>query len=157
VNLDITTLITLVSHVTNDLDPDQSFEDPVLQYQAEEERKEKVLPVVLRFMEGKEIIVTNSAWKKVSRGLTPLPSPSPFSLRSLLPPTHPLSLPPIPGLKHQIEGIVSIVGGVKERERAEELKQKITFVDDHPSEYSKQLPTGSRIKQQHIDIFGSGV
>eukprot|EP01127_Copromyxa_protea_P016401 TRINITY_DN4867_c0_g1_i4.p1 TRINITY_DN4867_c0_g1~~TRINITY_DN4867_c0_g1_i4.p1 ORF type:complete len:311 (-),score=67.22 TRINITY_DN4867_c0_g1_i4:38-970(-) len=119
VNLDITTLITLVSHVTNDLDPSQSFDDPVLQYQAEEERKQKVLPLINEFIAGKEVIVTNSAWTK-------------------------------------FEGIVSIVGGPKERERTEELRKTLKFVEDCPSEYSLQLPVGGKIKQQHIDIFGSG-
>lgn len=131
VNLDITTLITLVSHVTNDLDPEQHFDDPVLQYQASEERQDRVLPKITEFMKDKEVIVTNTAWTKVS------------CLQTL-------------SDVSQFQSIVSVVGGAKEKERAEELCQKIRFVEDHPSDYSKQLPLGSKIKQQHIDIFGSG-
>lgn len=48
------------------------------------------------------------------------------------------------------------MGGEREKERASALKTMITFVDDHPSDLSRQLPIGSRIKQQHINIFGSG-
>lgn len=52
VNLDVTTLIVLVSDVTNG-GAIYSFSDPILQEQAEEERKVPTLPSLLKFLEGK--------------------------------------------------------------------------------------------------------
>jgi len=63
VNLDVTTLITLVSHVTNG-GAHFNFENEVLQYQAEEERRVESLPRLKEFMKEKKIIVTNTAREK---------------------------------------------------------------------------------------------
>ena len=57
----------------------------------------------------------------------------------------------------KFSSIVAVVGGPTENARARELFQRLTVVDDHPSEQTKRfLKSGPKIKQQHIDIFGSG-
>jgi len=118
VNLDVTAIITLVSHVTNG-GAYHNFENDILQAQAIEERQEPTLPRVHMFMKDKHVIVTRTAWEK-------------------------------------FDSIVNIVGGESEKKRAEELRARITIVEDCPSELARNLKLGPKIKQQHIDIFGTG-
>eukprot|EP00112_Aurelia_sp_Birch-Aquarium-sp1_P014882 Seg3245.2 transcript_id=Seg3245.2/GoldUCD/mRNA.D3Y31 product="UPF0415 protein C7orf25-like" protein_id=Seg3245.2/GoldUCD/D3Y31 len=60
VNLDITTLIALVSSLSNG-NCNFMFEDDILTLQAEEERAEPILPILNSFMQGKELYVCKSA------------------------------------------------------------------------------------------------
>lgn len=63
VNLDVTTLITMVSQVTND-GADEEFEDELLKRQAQEEREHRTLPDLYAFLEGKDVVVTQMAVEK---------------------------------------------------------------------------------------------
>lgn len=122
-NLDITTLICYVSHIANELDVNGSettqYIDPLLQQQAEEERKCPVLPIINKMMEGKKLVCTKIAWER-------------------------------------FWGILDTIGGEQERERANQLMQRIEIIEVDPSERAQALTQGSKIKQQHIDIFGTG-
>ena len=60
VNLDITTLIALVSSLTNG-NCFSKFKDEVLNLQAEEEQSEPLLPVLNSFLHGKELFVCRTA------------------------------------------------------------------------------------------------
>uniref|UniRef100_A0A6B2L838 DUF1308 domain-containing protein n=1 Tax=Arcella intermedia TaxID=1963864 RepID=A0A6B2L838_9EUKA len=117
-NLDVTSLIVMVSSVTNG-GAHYNFDNEILQTQAEEERKEASLPAINQFLNGKKMIVTQTAWEKFM-------------------------------------GILEVIGGDSERQRAQELLQKVTIVENSPSERSKKLKLGPKIKQHHIDIFGTG-
>lgn len=61
VNLDVTTLICLVSDVTNGGSV-HDFADEILRDQALAERREPSLPILLKFMEGKRLICTKTAF-----------------------------------------------------------------------------------------------
>jgi hypothetical protein len=61
-NLDVTTLICLVSDVTNG-GSQHDFTDVVLMEQAVAERKDPSLPALLKVLEGKRLICTQTAFK----------------------------------------------------------------------------------------------
>lgn len=69
VNLDITTLIALVSSLTNG-DCFLKFKDVVLNTQAEEERAEPLLPILNSFMQGKDLFVCKTALKDFNKILS---------------------------------------------------------------------------------------
>jgi hypothetical protein len=122
VNLDVTTLITMVSQVTNGGDEDE-FEDALLTQQAEEERTQSTLSSLTDFFEGKDLIVTECAIEKFF-------------------------------------GILKIVGGPKEQERARQLlppspSSKIRIVPNLSSPLLESLHA-PRVKDQHRIIFGTG-
>lgn len=52
--------------------------------------------------------------------------------------------------------ILKTVGGEKERERARALLEKVTIVDDNPSDRSKNMKTSASIKERSKIIFGTG-
>lgn len=60
INLDVTTLIVLVSDLTNG-GTDVYFNEKVLEEQAEDERKNPILPILNKIMKGKKIVATKSA------------------------------------------------------------------------------------------------
>ena len=62
VNLDITTLIVLTSAITNG-HCNYIFQEDILTKQAEEERDSPVLPELLSYLEGKELICCKTAYK----------------------------------------------------------------------------------------------
>jgi len=120
VNLDITTLISYVSHIANELDSNITvYSDTLLQQQDEEERKCPVLPIINKMIEGKKLVVTECAWNKFWE-------------------------------------ILMTVGGEKEKERGTKLLHIVEIIENNPSEKSLTLIKGPKIKQQHIDIFGTG-
>jgi len=53
-------------------------------------------------------------------------------------------------------GILDTIGGEQEKQRANELFERIEIIDINPSDRALSLAVGSKIKQQHIDIFGTG-
>lgn len=63
VNLDVTTLITMVSDITNGYETDE-FDDDLLQQQAEDERNRPTLPDLRQFFEGKDVFTTQQAVEK---------------------------------------------------------------------------------------------
>jgi len=63
VNLDVTTLITMASQVTND-GAYEEFDDELLKRQAQEERQHRSLPDLFAFLDGKDVIVTQMAVDK---------------------------------------------------------------------------------------------
>jgi len=52
--------------------------------------------------------------------------------------------------------ILETIGGEQEKQRANNLLQRIQIIDVDPSPRALSLSIGSKIKQQHIDIFGTG-
>ncbi|XP_068090613.1 UPF0415 protein C7orf25 homolog [Hyperolius riggenbachi] len=75
VNLDITTLITYVSSLSHG-GCHLVFKEKVLTEQAAQERKEKVLPLLISFMEGKELFACESAVKDFQSILETLGGPN---------------------------------------------------------------------------------
>lgn len=73
-NLDITTLIALVSSLTND-SCFSNFSDDILNLQAEEEMKEPLLPVLNSFLQGKELYVCKTALKDFNKILSTIGGP----------------------------------------------------------------------------------
>ena len=63
VNLDVTTLITMVSNITNG-DVDCSFEDELLMGQLQEELSSPSLPPLLEFLKDKDVVITQMAKEK---------------------------------------------------------------------------------------------
>jgi hypothetical protein len=63
VNLDVTTLIVLVSDVTNGYSH-YNFQNRVLQAQAEEERSKSSLPAIYEFIKDKKLIICKMALEK---------------------------------------------------------------------------------------------
>ena len=118
VNLDITTLMALVSSLSNG-NCNFRFEDEVLNLQAEEERAEPILPVLNSFMQGKQLYVCKSA-------------------------------------VDNFKSILTMIGGVNEKERAKDLLCKVKIVDDCPSQRALGLMDSARIKERSRIIFGSG-
>jgi hypothetical protein len=53
-------------------------------------------------------------------------------------------------------GILETIGGEQERQRAKDLLERIEIIDINPSSRALSLSKGTKIKQQHIDIFGTG-
>lgn len=122
VNLDVTTLITMVSEVTNG-GAYAEFEDELLKQQALDERAHSTLADLEAFFEGKELIATEMAIEKFL-------------------------------------GIVKIVGGPREQERARQLlppspKSRIRVVPNMSSPLLQNLQA-PRVKEQHRVIFGTG-
>lgn len=60
INLDVTTLIVLVSDLTNG-GSDAHFTESVLEEQANDERKTPILPILNKIMKGKVVVATKSA------------------------------------------------------------------------------------------------
>ncbi|KAK0049436.1 UPF0415 protein [Biomphalaria pfeifferi] len=118
VNLDITSLIALVSSVTNG-NCRLVFRDKVLTQQAKEEQDCPILPLLTEFLKGKELFVCETALA---------------SFRSIL----------------------DILGGEREKERAETFLSKAHIVKDQPSERSLTLPCQGRVKNRSKVIFGTG-
>jgi hypothetical protein len=121
VNLDVTTLITMVSDVTNGGENDE-FEDELLKSQAADERLHPTLAELHAFFKGKDVVVTEMAVEK-------------------------------------FYGIIRIVGGPKEQERARVLfpphSNLIRVIPNTPSPLLQSLQA-PRVKEQHRAIFGTG-
>ncbi|XP_068754692.1 UPF0415 protein C7orf25 homolog [Montipora capricornis] len=118
VNLDITTMIALVSALTNG-GCGYVFKEPILTEQAKQERKSPVLPKVKLFLQGKELFACQTAVRDFNT-------------------------------------ILKTVGGVKEQERARDLLDTVTIVDDNPSTRSSGLQLSATIKKRSKVIFGTG-
>lgn len=63
VNLDVTTLITMVSDITNGYE-NEDFADDILQQQAMDERQRLTLPDLEAFFSGKDVVATEMAIEK---------------------------------------------------------------------------------------------
>ncbi|KAH9520077.1 hypothetical protein Btru_059893 [Bulinus truncatus] len=118
VNLDITSLIALVSSVTNGRCY-LVFRDKVLTQQAMEERETPILPMLTDFLKGKEMFVCETALSS-------------------------------------FKSILDILGGEKEKERAEKFLASVRVVKDEPSARSLTLDCQGRVKNRSKVIFGTG-
>jgi len=95
------------------------FDDNMLQAYAEEERSCPSLPKIFEFMEGKQLICTETAREKFLK-------------------------------------ILDLLGGENEIKRGYDFLSKVTVVKDEPSERSKSLICGTKVKEWHVVIFGTG-
>lgn len=133
VNLDVTTLISLVSNVTNGYIA-SDFDDDLLQSQLQEERVQASLPVLLDFVRGKDVVVTQLAKEKLVNIVRIVGGPKEQArTRALFPDVtfegnnEPVPLPPFP----------------------------LRVIPNAPSERFLKVD-GPRVKEQHRIIFGSG-
>jgi len=118
VNLDVTTLISMVSNVCNGYSH-VPLSDPVLSQQALEEKSRPSLPIISQFIHGKQLYACETALR-------------------------------------DFRAIVDVVGGARERHRANELLQRVTVVPDQPSPRSLSLVITSSVRQRARTVFGSG-
>ncbi|XP_063965601.1 UPF0415 protein C7orf25 homolog isoform X2 [Lytechinus pictus] len=58
--------------------------------------------------------------------------------------------------KHDFQAILETIGGSREKERAEELLQRLHIVPDQPSSRTLMLASSNRIKDRAKVIFGTG-
>lgn len=118
VNLDVTTLICLVSNVCNG-SCNMRLSDPVLSQQAVDEQTSPSLPVIHQFIDDKQCYVCETALK-------------------------------------DFRGIVDVVGGPTERQRADDLLGRVTVVPDQPSDRATALGITASIRPRARTVFGSG-
>jgi len=132
VNIDVTTLITLISDITKDSDistrygtiDDWSKINSNIYYQIIDEIEDPVLLKIEKIIEGKKLLVVQEAYDKMIE---------------------------------LIEGL----GSDKEKENMEKLKERLTVIKSDPSEYFKSLKGSSKQGSskhwcdRNVAIFGT--
>ncbi|XP_033642155.1 UPF0415 protein C7orf25 homolog [Asterias rubens] len=118
VNLDVTTLVALVSDLTHG-GCWHAFQEPLIQELADQERDRPLVTEVEQFLKDKDLYACQTA-------IT------------------------------DFRNILHTIAGPREKERAQALLERISVIDDEPTERAAVMEESHRIKHRAKVIFGTG-